>query len=1081
MSQTRFITNQQKLLSDVINNFLPSCDNLYFLVGYFYFSGFQELWQNLHDKKLKILIGMDAERTVFNKIREFEIIQDINQSRGEIRENYQKALVQLFNDTDFFDNQEKMAAFKLFLGKIRDGSLEIYKTEQPNHAKLYIFEKKPEFNSGGQEPGIVLTGSSNLSYEGLTKRHEINVVLWEHFEEAKKLFDDLWSTAINIVDQNTLADFESTVIEKLWIEKVPKPYLVYIRVLDEFFAVHKSRIRLPAEITDNRFFNLEYQIDAIHLALKTIDQHNGVIISDVVGLGKSIIASAIAHNLNLKTVIIAPPHLKDQWEDYRTSYDFNARVFSTGAIEKALEYYKGDDEQKLIIIDEAHKFRNELTRDYGNLHQLCQGNKVILLTATPFNNRPQDIFAMIKLFQIPAKSTMQTVDNLAIQFRDLILEYKQIAKAQKEKKESPAIIKKRIQKLAQDIRDLISPLLIRRSRLDLRDIDKYRQDLQRQNIQLNQVEPPKLLEYKLGPLSQLYSDTLEKISPRDGDINDGFIGARYKPITYLKDKEAYKEKLKSEYGDENLFIQSQINLAKFMRRLLVRRFESSKYSFRASLESMIRSSELVLDWAFNLNKVPIYKKGRLPDVESLLEDGGVEADTDPNELDFDAILSNYKEKGLLLIDVKDLHDNFLTDLRHDISLLNSVHDSWFAAGIGTDPKVEHLKNYLTDWLAKEPHRKIVIFSEFSDTATYLASCLNDNFRIFKYSSADATQSNKDKIRANFDAGVPERLQQNDYDVLIATDAISEGFNLHRAGMIFNYDIPYNPTRVIQRVGRINRINKKVFDTLYIYNYFPTITGEEETRVRQIATLKIDMIHALLGEDTQVLTDEEELESFFQQQLEQLQLAEEQRSWDVEYQNLLFRLKTNHPDLVQKARELPRRSRVRRSISKDRQGVLVFARKGQDYKFKLGTQDDDISINAHTAIQLFEAEMSEPAHKVSESFETIYQRLKSTLFERKTQVSSDKGRQEAKGVLQALSKLTTRYKDYCRDILFVIQTLDSLPEYHLKLIRALDVTRPDDALAELQKEVPPTYLNVMLDMARTIEEGEESIILSEELI
>ncbi len=111
----------------------------------------------------------------------------------------------------------------------------------------------------------------------------------------------------------------------------------------------------------------------------------------------------------------------------------------------------------------------------------------------------------------------------------------------------------------------------------------------------------------------------------------------------------------------------------------------------------------------------------------------------------------------------------------------------------------------------------------------------------KYTSADATPANKDSIRANFDAGLKTSLQQDDYHILVATDAISEGYNLHRAGAIFNYDIPYNPTRVIQRIGRINRINKKVFDELYIYNYFPTDVGEAETRTKEISTLKMAMI------------------------------------------------------------------------------------------------------------------------------------------------------------------------------------------------------------------------------------------------
>ncbi len=1080
MSST-FITNQKDLLSHLINSILPKTQAMYALVGYFYFSGFTELYKKLVDKQVKILVGMDAEKALFNKIKEFEIIQEVHLSRGQVRQNYLAALVELFNNTDYFDSLEKQQAFTLFLRKIENGSLELRKTEQPNHAKLYIFENAPEHNEGGYYPGSIITGSSNLTHQGLTGRHEINVVFRdEHFKHAKTLFEELWTSAIDLVSLQNFKEFESEVIERIWVNKLPKPFLMYVRVLDEFFSLRDAKIRFPAEITDHNFLNLKYQTDAIQSALSIIEKHNGVIIADVVGLGKSIIASTIAHNLGLKTIIIAPPHLKEQWEDYRYIYEFNAQVFSTGAIDKALDIADGD-EQRLIIIDEAHKFRNELTKDYADLHKLCQGNRVVLLSATPFNNRPQDIFSMIKLFQIPAKSTIQTVENLAYQFRQLIVEYKDILRSHRQKSDSPEEIKVRIQRLAKEIRHLIAPLLIRRSRLDLVEIEEYRADLDRQHIELNRIEPPQLLNYELGDLTGLYCDTLERIAPHKADVDSGFIGARYQPGVYLNEPEKYREKWEQEYGDFNLALQTQINLAKFMRWLLVRRFESSKFSFRASLESMIHSSELVKEWYYRLGLVPIFKKGRLPDVETLLVEGGVEADLDLENVDLDKILGAYKEKGLFTIPKTDLAAEFMQDVERDIALLKDIHKTWFGAGIGRDPKLEMLMVVLKRLLQEKPDRKIVVFTEFSDTAGYLYESLQPHFRVFKYCSTDASQLNKNRIRLNFDAGLAPSKQRDDYDLLIATDAISEGFNLHRAGIILNYDIPYNPTRVIQRVGRINRINKKVFDRLYIYNFFPTAAGEEETRVKQISTLKIDMIHALLGEDTQVLTGDENLESFFREQYEREQAVQEERSWDVDYKNLLYHLKAHQPDLIQQARALPHRSRVARTESKAETGVLIFGRKGDDYKFRLGKADQEISLSAETALALFEAEVGEKPAAVSETFEKIYQQLKSSLFERKTQVNSDKGKRDALNLVEALLAVTTKHKDYLRDISLVIRTLDALPDYFLKKIRNLELKSPDTAIDKLKQELPGAYLSVMLETARKIEEGDEAIILSEELM
>ncbi|HLG32453.1 MAG TPA: phospholipase D-like domain-containing protein [Ignavibacteriaceae bacterium] len=205
----QFITNQDKLLTEVFNNILPSSKALYFLVGYFYFSGFEEIYKNVTDKNIKILVGLDVEKDLFNKVREYEIIDGINLSRGDVRRKFNDSLVAIFNDTDFFDSLPKQEAFRIFIEKIEDGSLEIRKTLHPNHSKLYLFEKKEEFAEGGEYPGTLITGSSNLSHSGLRGQHEINVVFRdEHFQEGLDLFNDLWRDAVLIVDIKIFADFD---------------------------------------------------------------------------------------------------------------------------------------------------------------------------------------------------------------------------------------------------------------------------------------------------------------------------------------------------------------------------------------------------------------------------------------------------------------------------------------------------------------------------------------------------------------------------------------------------------------------------------------------------------------------------------------------------------------------------------------------------------------------------------------------------------------------------------------------------------------------------------------------------------
>jgi len=1071
-----FITNQEKLLSDVVNNILPSSKNLYFLVGYFYFSGFEEIYKNVGNKQVKILVGLEIESNLKRRLKECEFIQPQSLSRGEIRRNYYKSLVDIFNDTDFFDTKDKQEAFKIFLTKIKDGSLEIKKTLQPNHAKLYIFENSEAHNQNGEFPGTIITGSSNLSSAGFRDRFEINVLFHDKssYLEALSRFKTLWDEAVTIVDKNNLQEFLYNVVEKIWIDKIPNPFLLYVRVLEEFFpGLREKGLSLPGEITKGRFIDLKYQEDAIKRAINILKKHNGVIVADVVGLGKSIIASCIAHNLKMRVIVIAPPHLVKQWEDYRFEFDFNAKIYSSGKIEQALA--ENNEEEKLVIIDEAHKYRNELTDDYAHLHQLCQQNKIILLSATPFNNRPQDVFSMVRLFQVPARSTLQTVDNLSFQFRYLISEYKKIREFQKKSPKEVAIIRTKVQEIANKIREILYPLIIRRSRLDLDAIKEYKDDLKEQKMSFPKVNDPEMLEYDLGSLSALYEKTLEMISPEEG--KGEFQGTRYKPVNYILPD--YKAAIAKRLGiEENLLRGTQTEVAMFMRRLLVRRFESSIFAFQSTLDRIIHSSEQISKWYEKADKVPIYKKGNLPDIDSLMESTGEDLDEELKEIQLDEQLKKYEDKGLWYIHKKELSPVFIADLKKDIKALKDIRERWFKKGFPQDPKLEWFIKRVKEKLKTEPKRKIVVFTEFADTAQYLYDQLKDKLRVFKYAASDASEKNKNTIRENFDAGCPK--QKDEHDILIATDAISEGFNLHRAGIVFNYDIPYNPTRVIQRVGRINRINKKVFDELFICNFFPTSTGERETRVKQISTLKIAMVHALFGEDTKVLTSEEELNSYFVREFKDAYEGQEELSPEAKYEDFIRRLRSSKPDIIKEAMSVPKRVRVKRQVDKGRKGVVVFGSKGDEYVFKFGSKPGEcVSLGIAEGISLFEAELTEESKKTSDEFIAVYDQMKDKLFSKKTEVALDQGKRETISKIEALIQKAPELKDYLTDLLSVIKDYDSLPDKYAKLIRQIKLENLKEDLQELIQEVPSDYLRSIVQRVRTIDEEEESLILSEE--
>jgi len=1098
-----FITNrgEDTLLNTIKKIFTIPMESLDFLVGYFYFSGMEQIYKNMGDTKMRILVGMDVDKELQNKIFDFDLFLKKRQSsRIDIRNDNYETLVNLFCNTDYFENKKQIEAFKSYYEKIKKGTLEVRKTKSSSHAKMYIFSYQGEYTQMGDMPGAVITGSSNLTYSGLVGQNEINVRFndkSEH-EDAKKIFEALWEDAIVLASKEHIEEFEEKVIEHIWLEKIVPPYLMYLRALHEYFDIDTSKyIKTPHDITNGKFFNLKYQEDAIRQGIRTIEVHNGVIISDVVGLGKSIIASAIAHNLNCRTVIIAPPHLVSQWEDYKEEFGITARVFSRGVIKTALDYYEThvrENQKWLIIIDEAHNYRNEYTQDYDNLKRLCTGNKVMLLTATPFNNQPADIYSMIKLFQIPTKSTLKTVDNLGQKFKELIYAYKDLKKQQKDKKLTSGEVKIAVERIASQIRTIIQPLIIRRSRLDLREIPEYVEDLEKQKINFSEVQDPELLDYELGDLENLYVETLQRIShnPKtvidkedylvDGDIVDEeseegeFKAARYKPIMYVKSE--FEEKVKKIIEDAgfeyNLFKGTQRNLAKFMRTLLVHRFESSQEAFRKSLNNMLFNCKNIQIWAKKRNAVPVFKKGMLPDIEELY---GTTNDGNSEVIDeeLDIAIQQLNERGMFEIKTEYLNEKFFDDLDEDIKLLKKLQEEW--SKVSHDPKLDTFVTILKKQLKNEPNRKIVVFSQFADTVEYLGKKLQEaNLPIFYYTARKASTTNKEIIRANFDAGYTDYKQDDKYKVLIATDAISEGYNLHRAGTIFNYDIPYNPTRVIQRVGRINRINKKMFDNLYIYNYFPTSIGETETRTKQISTLKMDMIHAIMGEDTKVLTSDEELRAFFVEQYKKQSMADEQKSWDTDYRATLNQLRNSSE--MKEALKLPLRTKTKRKFEKEvEDGVLVVAKKKSEIVFKFAKDSENVlTISPQDAFKLLESEPDETGYEVSENFEELYNLAKQSLFATETEADTEKTKRNALDKIRIMIQINACNTEYLKDLKTAIE-YDALSGYALRQINGL---KPAE-YSTLPEKISSDYIQKVLRTYDDIDQqGVETLILAQEI-
>jgi len=1079
---------------DALKNALTTADRLDVQTGFFYLSGFETLAEELRHVHIRVLVGMEIDASLIPQIARAKRDGEVDLTRFRprspttsqlaLRSNYVDAFVGLVNDSEMFDDEQRLSNLDLFLSKIEDGSLEIRRTLVDDHSKMYLVHNRPELSQAGDFPGTRIVGSSNWTFSGLIGQAELNVVDRNSsaFREGIALFERQWSEehSIPIADTFSKSEFLEAVRSRAWRARSPQPFELYLRVLDEYFSHdYPPDLKTPSAITNGAYWNLEYQLDAVRMGLDRIRRYSGAIIADVAGLGKSIIAATIARNLDMNTVIVCPPHLIDEWEDYKEDFGIRgSRVFSSGAIGQVFERYSSTQEPILLILDEAHRYRNEDTIDYQLLHQLSRShpdNKVLVLTATPFNNAPKDLFALLKLFQTPGRSTIRTVEKLGYRFRELVSRY-QALRRNMSKGQSQAEIDKEAEEIANEQRLLIEPVVVRRSRLDLTRIPRYHEDLQRQGVAFSAVLGPELLEYELGDLAQLYSTTLEEIS--GGSSVKGFIGSRYLIANYIRDLKALEADLGGDVDFADIKV-AQTNLAVFMRRLLVMRFESSKVAFKQTLQSMIRAHRIVERWWEERQEVPIMKKGILPDPAEIF-DG---EDDQSRATEFENEIENLKKsKGLICVPVRHMHEQFYRDLKSDIELLTRIHDRWFqGVDIGEDPKLDQLERSIRKFVSEMPERKIVVFSMFADTVDYVVEQLRERglTRVVAYTAARAGRGLRREIKANFDASLPRKDQANDYDIVVATDALSEGINLHRAGVIINYDIPYNPTRVVQRVGRINRIDRKTFDSILILNAFPSSVGEDETRIKQISMLKIRLVNQIVGSDHRTLTSDEELKTFFRDEFARVEREIENESWDTRHRALLERY-SGDAVLMERVRSIPHRSRVGRSTTED-VGLVVFGKRDDTCIFALKTPEGtSVVVTPDVAIGKFECGPNAEGRDVSTNFSQTFSDVRNKLFERDPLPPISGRREKALGILTALSTQLPASRPYCQDLIRLIKDFDDVNDGVLKEIAGSDLTDLEQLYESIKRLMPPHIISSSFQKGDRTEQSGDVILLAMEL-
>ncbi|MDD3735428.1 MAG: C-terminal helicase domain-containing protein, partial [Candidatus Pacebacteria bacterium] len=380
--------------------------------------------------------------------------------------------------------------------------------------------------------------------------------------------------------------------------------------------------------------------------------------------------------------------------------------------------------------------------------------------------------------------------------------------------------------------------------------------------------------------------------------------------------------------------------------------------------------------------------------------------------------------------------------------------------VKNDPKANCLIEKLKLQLKKEPQRKIVIFSEYRDTVKYLKDILDREFPNKVLSIVDnLSKKTIEEINKNFDASHPKEKQEDKYKILLASDMISEGFNLNRAGMVINYDIPWNPVRVIQRVGRINRISKKVFDELYIVNFFPTEKGAELVRSREIASNKMFLIHNTLGEDAKIFDiDEEPSASKLYEKIQQNPEEIEEESFYTKIYKEFNEIKKQYPELIKSLDNFPLRVKVAKKYLEDE--LFAFIKKGRLYIYS-AKMDENLKYNYspvtfEDVIDKVRCNYNESPVELSNNFWDLYEGIKN-FKEGKSQMPLPENsiEQKAKNNLKTLIKLQndkiSTYKNFLNMLLEDIVDYGTLPDYTLRRITNLE-SESEDKIAKSIKEI-----------------------------
>jgi len=723
-------------------------------------------------------------------------------------------LEEIKKEIEGFDlTKEADSTVRLFIKFLEKENVEVRLFERFLHGKAYIFDDR------------IVIGSSNFTAAGLTRYGELNT--WKQESQAeytrKEWFEKFWSESI---------DFKSELIkileESRFGSKEYSPYEIYIKSLyelqkDDIREEQKEERNRPKGLPETKVNLAQFQEDAIARIWTRMKKYGGCIVADSVGLGKTWIAKKILEQIGYyerkNILVVCPAQLREMWRSELKKIDIKENILSQedlasdSYLEKAKRALGGRlDNIELIVVDESHNFRNPLSNRWENFFSLVHDNisksgrrpYMLFLTATPINNTPWDLYWQIILLVLMDRSAF-IKENIPDLFKFF-----------KEAKEKPSMLN-----------DLLNEISIRRTRDYI--IENYPDAFIIRELHNGETEeqkitfPKRTLENVNYKLDSAYKGMYREISDI---ITEKLTMAYYKILDYRK------EPLKTE--EERLTLGRMVAIGGIFRTILLKRLESSVDSFRKSVSNHIRF----------LEKLKIYlKEGKLLTKKSYLK-YLLKVYDELEDGDIGDVLSDFK------IDEYRADDLF-KDIDTDIKLLSEILEKVKKIGPDDDSKLSVLKEKLLD-LSKSG--QIVLFTYYADTLNYIYSEIKKDKRFSKLMIEAISSSGDTNKTPQERETIIKRFFEKEIDIILSTDVLSEGQNLQTAKYLINYDLHWNPTRMIQRAGRIDRIGSP-YKEIYVYNFFPEDELEELLKLVEILQGKIISIDEAVGLDESVLGEE----------------------------------------------------------------------------------------------------------------------------------------------------------------------------------------------------------------------------------